>query len=103
MADLNQRMSNMGINESVHASGPAATGPPPKQAYIPPHMRASMGRPAPGPGPAPNPVAAPEHGHSNGVQASRWANGYVLITSSLSSSTKTTSFILNYGLTISCL
>ncbi|KAF8252687.1 ATP-dependent RNA helicase ded1 [Wilcoxina mikolae CBS 423.85] len=72
MADLNQRMSNMGINDSVHAGGPAPGGPPTKQAYIPPHMRATLGRPAP---PAPNPVAAPEHGPSNGVQASRWANG----------------------------
>lgn len=68
MAELNQRMSSMGINDSVHAGGQA----PPKQAYIPPHMRASIGRAPPaaaasGPAPTPAPV--------NGVQGSRWANG----------------------------
>ncbi|KAA8897201.1 ATP-dependent RNA helicase ded1 [Sphaerosporella brunnea] len=70
MADLNQRMSAMGINDSVHAGGSAPTAAPaPKQAYIPPHMRATMGRGAPAPAAGGAPAA------SNGVQASRWANG----------------------------
>lgn len=86
MADLNQRMSTMGINEPAPAGGPpAAGGLPPKQAYIPPHMRATMGRapssaPAGAPtGPAgPTPTGPAPVDGVNGVQSSRWATGYVM-------------------------
>jgi hypothetical protein len=74
MADLNQHMGAMGINDSAHAGGAPTNnaGPPVKQAYIPPHMRATMGRGSPAPAPAPAPAPG-------GTQASRWAaNGYVL-------------------------
>ncbi|CCX11757.1 Similar to ATP-dependent RNA helicase ded1; acc. no. A1CXK7 [Pyronema omphalodes CBS 100304] len=65
-AELNNRMSNMGINDSAHAA-PASNGPPVKQAYIPPHMRASMQRGNSNPAPA---AAAPA---ADGTQGSRWA------------------------------
>jgi hypothetical protein len=72
MAELNQGMANMGINDSVHAQNSA---PPVKAAYIPPHMRNVIARQpaAAPPGGAPSGPAA-----SNGIQQlnSRWATGY---------------------------
>lgn len=93
MADLNQRMSSLGMNESIHAtdgvpssgasnqsSGSGGQRVPSKDTYIPPHMRNAVRSGAgPGPGPAPATGVAPpvQNGAPNGVHASRWSNGYV--------------------------
>lgn len=83
MAELNQRLQNLGMNDSVHADAPSSgtsnhsSGSGEKRAaYIPPHMRHAMRAPPA----AAAPVAGPppvQNGSSNGVQASRWSPEYV--------------------------
>lgn len=89
MAELNQRLQNLGMNDSVHADAAPSSGTSnhssgsgEKRAYIPPHMRHAMRAPpvaAPGPvpGPVPGPAPSAQNGTSNGVQASRWSSEYV--------------------------
>lgn len=72
MADLNQRMSSMGIQDSVHANGTATAGGQTKQAYIPPHLRHTIGRGG-GNNSPPTQASVTSGPSSNGVQASRWA------------------------------
>ena len=81
MAELNQRMSNLGMNDSVHADGVPSSGASNNSsgsggrgAYIPPHLRGT--RSYAGPASAiPPPV---QNGTANGVQSSKWSNGYVI-------------------------
>lgn len=85
MAELNQRLQNLGMNDSVHADAAPSSGTSnhssgsgEKRAYIPPHMRHAMrASPVAAPGPVPGPPPSVQNGTSNGVQASRWSSEYV--------------------------
>jgi len=87
MAELNQRMSNLGMSDSIHAadgvpssgasnhsSGSGGRGTA-ASAYIPPHLRGAARSNA---GPAPVMVPPVQNGTANGVQSSRWSSGYVI-------------------------
>lgn len=81
MAELNQRMSNLGMSDSVHADGVPSSGASNhssgsggRATYIPPHLRGTRSYAGPAPAIAP-PV---QNGTANGVQSSKWNNGYVI-------------------------
>ncbi|KAI9841160.1 MAG: DEAD-box ATP-dependent RNA helicase [Sclerophora amabilis] len=70
-------MNGLSLEESQHANGFAGPGHPPRSAYIPPHLRGSMGGPQ---GPPPGMDAPPIM--NDGVNGSAWgpppprANGF---------------------------
>jgi len=82
MAELNQRMSNLGMGDSIHAAdGVPSSGASNHSSgsggrtYIPPHLRGAARSNA---SPAPVMVSPAQNGTANGVQSSRWSNGYVI-------------------------
>ncbi|KAG0138361.1 ATP-dependent RNA helicase ded1 [Tuber indicum] len=83
MAELNQRMSNLGIGDSIHATDGAPSsgtsnhsagggGQTTASAYIPPHLRGAARSNA---GPSPTVAPPVQNGTANGIQSSRWSNG----------------------------